>query len=71
VSFTVLPGFEQLTQERYARLEYVNRCLSEFVQAYDRYMLAISGTDEREILDATADLDRQYELLDALGDDRP
>ena len=64
MSFTVLPGFEQLTQERYARLEYVNRCLSEFV-------LAISGTDEREVLDATADLDRQYELLDSLWEDRP
>lgn len=63
--------FAHARQDRAGRLEVVNMQLGDFVRAYDRYLLAISGTDGAEIHAATADLDRQYELLDTLGGDRP
>jgi hypothetical protein len=63
--------FAQVQQDRAGRLEVIVKQLGDFVRAYDRYMLAISGTDVVEIDAATADLDRQYELLDTLGGDRP
>jgi len=71
MSFTVLPGFEQLTQERYARLEQVNRWLGDFVRAYDAYVLALESASVNGYAEAEAELNRQYELLDALGEDRP
>lgn len=63
--------FAQARQDRLGRLEVVNKQLGDFVRAYDRYMLAIGGTNYDEEREAVAELDRQYELLDALGSDRP
>ena len=64
--------FAQVRQDRAGRLEVVNTQLADFVRAYDRYVIAESavGNDE-EYNAASAELTRQYELLDALGSDRP
>lgn len=62
----------QVQQDRAGRLEAVNRQLSAFVRAYDRWVLAQDGyTDDLEWSEINGDLDRQYELLDSLGEDRP
>lgn len=64
--------FAQVRQDRAGRLEVVNKQLGDFVRAYDRYVIA-EGTvgNDDEYNAASAELTRQYELLDALGSDRP
>lgn len=64
--------FAQVRQDRAGRLEVVNKQLGDFVRAYDRYVIAEGGAGtHEEFIEASAELTRQYELLDALGDDRP
>lgn len=58
-------------EKRAGELEHVNTQLGEFVRAYDRYRLALNQTDHTEYVTACNELDRQYELLDTLGEDRP
>jgi hypothetical protein len=64
--------FAQMRQDRAGRLEAINQQLGDFVRAYDRYVIAegMVGNDD-EYNAASAELTRQYELLDTLGVDRP
>ena len=62
--------FAQVQQDRAGRLEVIVKQLGDFVRAYDAWVLAqgdLSGDWE----EVNTELDRQYELLDALGEDRP
>ena len=64
--------FAQVQQDRAGRLEVIVKQLGDFVRAYDRYVIAegMAGNDD-EYHAASAELTRQYELLDTLGSDRP
>ena len=62
--------FAQVQQDRAGRLEVIVKQLGDFVCAYDAWVLAqgdLSGDWE----EVNTELDRQYELLDSLGEDRP
>jgi len=62
--------YAQTQQDRLGRLEVVVKALGDFVRAYDAWVLAqgdLSGDWE----EVNTELDRQYELLDSLGEDRP
>ena len=64
--------YVQTQQDRLGRADNVVQVLSDFVRAYDvcaRFEDRMF--DSPEWLDAVTNLDRQYELLDSLGEDRP
>lgn len=64
--------YAQTQQDRLGRLEVVVKALGDFVRAHDAWVLAQDGSvDELAWIEINAELDRQYELLDSLGEDRP